>query len=211
MKINLKSQIANLKSNEGFTLVELLASVIVLVAVGSVIAGIITSSLRGSNKTNTIENIRQNGNYALNQISKDIEYALPFDGKNTGLSIDNGTTYATSCPFSALSPTPTPAATAYNVITVESASNKVTKYNCYGSTPLDSVLKANGTSLIDTTPATSISLISCSFTCIQTQATDIPIIKINFAIGPKILNGLVENSSPPVTFETSVTIRNYTK
>ena len=69
-------KIINLKQNKkGFTLIELLASIAVIVVIGSVIAGIIKSSLRGSNKTNTIEAIRQNGNYALSQISKNIEYA----------------------------------------------------------------------------------------------------------------------------------------
>lgn len=204
MITNSKLKMQNAKFNSaGFTLIELLASVIVLVAVGSVIAGIISSSLRGTNKTNTIENIRQNGNYALSQISKDIEYALPFDGKNTGLSND-GITYTTSCPFS-LSPTPTPEATTYSFITVESVSNRVTRYNCT-STP--SVLSANGTSLID---VDSVSLINCSFTCIRSKATDIPIIKINFSIGPKNSNDLVENSNPPIVFETSVTIRNYNR
>jgi len=44
-----KSKVKSQKSklNGGFTLVELLASIIVLVAVGSIIAGIISSSLRG--------------------------------------------------------------------------------------------------------------------------------------------------------------------
>ena len=52
------TKIFNLKSQQkGFTLVELLASIIVLVAVGSVIAGIISSTLRGTNKTNTIERV----------------------------------------------------------------------------------------------------------------------------------------------------------
>lgn len=197
-------------SDEGFTLVELLTSVIVLVAIGSVIAGIITASLRGTNKTNTIENIRQNGNYALGQLSKDIEYALPFDGKNTGLSND-GTAYAVSCPFS-LSPTPVPVATTYTFITLQSANNNITKYKCASTPPALSAegilpIKADA-SLVD---LTSVSLLSCSFSCIQSKATDIPIIKINFSVGPKNSNSLVENSSPPIMFETSVTIRNYKK
>jgi len=195
-----------IRKSKGFTLVELLASVVVLVAVGSVIAGIISSSLRGANKTNTIENIRQNGNYALNQMSKDIKYAQPFDGKNTGLSNNDGVTYDTSCIFS-LNPTPTPS-TPYSVITVKSANNIVTKYNCSGSTTLDSILTANEAPLIDTN---SVSLISCSLSCIQNKPTDIPIIKVSFSIGPKTANGLVENSNPPIVFETSVVMRNYKK
>lgn len=188
---------------KGFTLVELLASVIVLVAVGSVIAGTIASSLRGASKTNTIENIRQNGNYALNQISKNIEYTLPFDGKNTGLSND-GIVYATNCPYS-LGPTPAPLATSYSIIAVESADNVVTRYKCTSS-PAE--LSANGTtSLVD---LTSVSLKSCSFSCIQNKAIDIPVIKIKFEIGPENSNGLAENSGS-IIFETSVTIRNYKK
>jgi len=193
------------KPNKGFTLVELLASIIVLIAVGSVISGIIASILRGSNKTNTIENIRQSGNYVLSQMSKDIEYALPFDGKNTGLSnIASPTLYDTNCAAS-LNPTPTPI-TQYSYITIESANNVITKYNCSGSTSSDSVLKKDGVSLID---LTSISLQSCSLQCVQSKPTDIPIIKISFKIGPINQNKLVENSTPPILFETSVTVKNY--
>ena len=195
--------IINSKFNKGFTLIELLASIIVLIVVGSVITGIISSSLRGSNKANTIENIRQNGNYTLNQMSKDIEYALPFDGKNTGFSNSSTpTAYDTSCLF-ALGPTPTPI-TPYTFITVESASNKITQYNCASSPP---VLTAGGIPLTDST----VSLLSCSFNCIQDKATDAPRIKIRFSIGPKNSNGLMENITTPIVFETSVTLRNYKK
>lgn len=196
--------IAKIRNNEaGFTLIELLASVIVLVAVGSVIAGAISSSLRGTNKTNTIENIRQNGNYALNQMSKNIEYAQPFNGKNTGLSNDNGADaeYEASCANSLL-PTPIPV-TQYKFITVESADNKITQYNCDGST-----LKANNEDLVD---VNSVSLSNCFINCIQNKSTDIPIIKISFNLGPRISNNLVENSSPPIIFETSVMMKNYEK
>lgn len=187
---------------EGFTLVELLASIIVLVAVGSIIAGTISSSLRGANKTNNIENIRQNGNYALNQISKNIEYTLPFDGTNTGLG-NYGVPYEISCQYS-LSPTPAAVTTPYSFITVESAGNKRTQYKCTSS-PAE--LSANGVSLVD---LTSVSLISCSFSCIQNKAIDAPVMKIKFELGPKNSNGLAETSGS-IVFETSVTIRNYKK
>jgi type II secretory pathway pseudopilin PulG len=205
----------NVRTNEGFTLVELLASVIVLVAIGSVIAGIISSSLRGANKTNTIENIRQNGNYALAQISKDIEYALPFDGKKTGLIRKNSEdedVYDTSC-ILALSPTPIPV-TQYSAIAVESpikitgvvgSPRKIIRYDCNGS-----VFAANYIPLIDTTETTSISLKNCSIACTQYKATDVPIIKISFSIEPKNLSILSENNAQSsITFETSVVLRNY--
>jgi type II secretory pathway pseudopilin PulG len=188
----------------GFTLIELLVSIVVMIAVGTIIAGIVSSSLRGTNKTNTIENIRQNGNYVLNQISKNIEYAQLLDGKNTGLSNDDGETYDVNCKDS-LNPTPTPE-TAYDLISVQTSDNALIKYKCDVSNPLVPVLTANGTSLIDDS---LVSLRSCSFKCVQSKPTEIPMIKISFSLGSKNSNKMVENSTPPVTFETSVILRNY--
>lgn len=204
MKLNLKSHPdsigTNLKYNRGFTLVELLSSILILVAAGSVIAGIVTSSLRGANKTNTIENIRQSGNYTLSLVSKNIEYAQVFNGLST-----DGTTYVTSCPFS-LSPTPVPVTTNYKFIKVTPPKGPAITYNCTSSVPL--TITQNGESLVNTN---SMSLTECTIACIQTRATSIPIIKVSFKLGPKNPSGLVENTTPPILFETSVTIRNYKK
>ncbi len=197
MKKNLEFRIQSSELDRGFTLVELLASIIVFVAVGSIVAGIVTSSLRGTNKTNVIENIRQSGNYTLAQVSKNIKYAQTFNG----LSAD-GVTYIMSCPFSA-SPTPAPVTTAYNFIKVTPLNRSPIVYNCAVS-PL--TFTANGASLIDTN---TISLTECTIVCVQTKATDVPIVKVGFKLGPKNPSGLVESSSPPILFETSVTIRNY--
>jgi type II secretory pathway pseudopilin PulG len=188
------------KLSKGFTLVEILASVIVLFAVGSIIAGIISSSLRGANKTNTIENLRQNGNYALNQISKDIQYAQSFDGETTGFSNNNGETYSIFCPVSP-GPTPVPFLTTYKLISIQSA-NGIRKYFCDSRE-----LLVDGNSLID---LSQIKILDCSFTCIQSKSTDVPIIKIKFELAPSNTNGLVENSGS-IVFETSVTLRNYGK
>ena len=190
----------NFKSNEGFTLVELLASIVVLVAVGSVVAGIITASLRGANKTNVMENIRENGNYALTQISRSIEYAQVFNGLS-----DNGEDYTMNCPFSA-SPTPSPVETQYSFIKVTSSNDNATEYGCTVSAP--ATITSNGASLINTS---SIVMTDCVIACVQTRATDIPVVKIGFKLGPKDPTGIAETSSPPILFETSITIRNYKK
>jgi hypothetical protein len=76
-------------------------------------------------------------------------------------------------------------------------------YNCTSSPP---TITANGTPLID---INVVSLVSCTLSCIQTRSTDVPIIKMGFTLGPKNANNLVENSTPPILFEPSVTIRNY--
>lgn len=194
-----KSQIA--KSQKGFTLVELLASVIVLVAVGSIIAGIVTSSLRGAKKTNTIENIRQNGNYTLSQMSKAIEYAQVFSGLSDG-AIDATTgekTYVASC--FVISPTPAPLV---KFIKVAPLNGKPTIYNCDDSTLTIATL--NGT--ITPTPIplideTSLSVTGCMISCTQNRATDTPLIGISFSVSPK------SGSTEKIPFETSVTVRNY--
>jgi len=189
-----------LKSGAGFTLVELLASIIVFVAVGSVVAGIVTSSLRGVNKTNVIENIRQSGNYTLAQISRNIEYAAAFGGLS-----NDGVDYVMSCPSSE-APTPAPVVTQYRFIKITPLDRSPVIYNCGGSTLTITTL--SGT--IPFIDRDAFSFTDCKFICTQTRSTDTPIIGISFSLGPKD-KGLVENSSPPVLFQTSVTIRNYKK
>ncbi|MDP2638275.1 MAG: hypothetical protein Q8P26_04405 [Candidatus Levybacteria bacterium] len=202
MKIsNFKFLISNLRQGSGgFTLVEILVSVVVLVAVGAIVGGMVASSLRGTNKTTNIENIRQNGNYALNQIAKNIEYSQIFNGVS-----DDGENYVTSCPFS-VDPTPVPVTTSYSFIKVTPLNSDPITYSCTSSVPF--TIMANGVSLIDTE---SLSLTDCSLACIQTRVTDMPIIKIGFRLGAKNANGLLESSTPSILFQTSVIIRNYKK
>ena len=200
MNQELRIKKKNVKCQKGFTLVELLAAIVVVVAVGTVISGIVTSSLRGTNKTNITESIRQNGNYAITRISKDIEYAQAFNG----LSRDNST-YTTSCPYS-VDPTPSPITTPYAYLKLTSVDNKSVVYMCDNSTP--ATFKLNNDSLIDTN---SISVKSCAITCIQKNLTDVPIIRISLTLGPKNPSNLLEGSTPDILFETSVTIRNYRK
>jgi len=194
-------KIINLEQNKkGFTLIELLAAIAVMAVVGSVVAGIITSSLRASNKANTIETIRQNGNYTLSQISKNIEYAQFFNGLRK-----DGDTYVTSCLYS----TPTPPAlpsvvkTSYNYIKITPFNSDPIEYECTDS---PTTFTVNGSNIFD---PNSVTLKACSITCTQTNETDVPIIGISFTLGPQNQNGLVENSTPPITFQTSVTMRNY--
>jgi prepilin-type N-terminal cleavage/methylation domain-containing protein len=187
-------QIYNFRLNQsGFTLIELLTSIAILAVVGTIVTSVLTSSLRGSNKTTVVENIRQNGDYALSQISKDITYAQPFDGNNTGFNCDNANNPAclTSCPSSPVTDT-----------TIQSSSGILIKYYCSGAT-----LTANSTPIISSSAA---SLTSCSFTCAQTATT--PIIGISFTLLPQGATGLAENNiNSAINFTTSVTMRNYRK
>lgn len=201
--INHYSLIINRKSG-GFTLIELLVLIVVLSAVGSIVIGIITFSIRGTNKTNTIENIRQSGNYAISQMSKTIEYAQSFEGLST-----DGIIYDKVCPVGAVPPT----TTSYNRIKITPFNNPPIEYACndLGGGNIFS-LTSNGTSLIDTvTAGAEIKMTSCSFKCTVSNAVDVPIISVSFSIEPATTSTLVEKVATPITFETSVTMRNYQK
>ena len=210
MIVKIKNQKSKIKKNErGFSLIELLVSIAVLVAIGSIVTNVITSSLRGSNKANNIENIRRNGNYALEQITKNIEYAQTFDGLST-----DGSTYVANCPFSTPTPpaSPSPVKTTYNYIKVTPLDSNPLVYECIPPVAPSTVptFTVNDTvNEVDIIDPSSVNLTDCSISCTQTNATDVPIIGISFTLQQKNSNSLAENSSPPIKFETSITMRNY--
>ena len=62
-------------SNKAFTLIELLVVIAIFLAVSVVAGQTLFSSLRGSDKTTTLDQVRQNGNYAMNVMTKTIRNA----------------------------------------------------------------------------------------------------------------------------------------
>lgn len=78
----------------GFTLIELLVVMFVILTVGAVVSAILVSSLRGTSKTNTIDIVRRNGNSAISQMGKMIQYAQNFDGVST-----DGVNYTADCSY----------------------------------------------------------------------------------------------------------------
>lgn len=191
----MKFSIFNLQfsiSQEGFTLVELLAVMMVIGVVGSVVGAILISTLVGTNKTNTLDNVRQNGNYALLQISKEIEFSRNFYGVST-----NGISYITDCTVPAVSPTPAP--TQYGFVKIMSANGQTVVFSCSGST-----ISSNSASLIDTS---SVKTTSCYFTCSQNNPVLPPTVGINFTLSSVKAGSFVENNTS-ASFSTSVTLRN---
>jgi prepilin-type N-terminal cleavage/methylation domain-containing protein len=187
--------ISKIKNNKsGFTLPEILASVAVLVVIGSIASGIITSVLRGAGKVNNTEDIRQIGNYALAQISRNIGYAGVFNGLKT-----QATSYTTNCP--------SPATTSYDYIKVTLNDKSVMEYKCI-STASPPIFTVNGVDVFDT--VNSVDLKSCSLTCTRNNDSDVPMIKINFTLAPKNSSTDVEKSKS-ISFSSSVTIRNFEK
>jgi type II secretory pathway pseudopilin PulG len=144
MKINNKN---------GYTLVELLAVIFILVAVGTIIASILTSVLRTSNKSANTENVRRNGNYAISQMSKMITYAQKLEGVST-----DGIQYYTDC-------VSLPTATKYKYLKIESFDGGITTFACANSQIASQSSSGSLDYLVDPTMYAS-----CYFNCSQESA-----------------------------------------
>lgn len=167
--------------NEGFTLIEVLAAITVLVVIGTIVGSIFLSSVKGTTRATTLSVARQNGAYALSQIEKTIRNAQAI----------------TSSP-NPCAPIPTPASS----ITILGVDNTTTAFACTGST-----LTSNGGSLIDTS---SLAVASCSFSCIQSSSADYPTITTQFTITQVRPNSFFEQKAS-IPFQTSVTLRNLSR
>ena len=189
---NSKLKIQNLQG--GYTLIELLAVITIVVVVGTIVAGILISSLRGGSKSNVLDNVRQNGNYAVTQMSKMIIYAQSFNG----VSRDGGLSYTTNC-TQVIPSSPAPTPTAYQYVKITSFDGGQTIFSCNSLT-----IASNGASMIDTS---TVSLVLCSFTCTQNNFGQAPTIGINLTLKQSTLSSFAEKQAT-IPFQTSVTIRN---
>ena len=194
-----KNILSRMRCNRGFTLVEMLAVIAIIVTVGTIILAIVTNSLSGSGKSDAISQIRQNGSYALAQMTRVITYSKSFSGVSS-----DGQNYANGCLVSQTDPTPTPVP--YSSIRVTSFDGGVTTYTCEinGNADLDTISSTSATlqkaSLLD---VNNVTLTECHFTCEQVNLSDQPRIGIVFTLTSKKSPGT--NS----TFQTTVIPRNF--
>ena len=170
---------------KGYTLIELLAVISILVILTGIISGIIYSTLRGGSKTRITTEVTQNGTYAIGVISNIL---APSRGvtKVGGVEINDCTTVQTG-----------------SSITVKSIDGGETTFACSGTN-----ISSNSVSLINTNQV-QIQPGSCSFSCQQksTDAYSIPVVSVKFTIEDKNA-ALFENKSSSL-FKTSVSLRNY--
>ncbi len=179
------------KTSFGYTLIELLVVMGVMLTVGLIVVSILVSSLRGLNKASTIETVRQNGNYAILQISRMIEFAQSFGG----VSSDGIAPYAITCPQT--SPTPT-----YKYLKITSFDSFQTIFSCdLGK------IASNGASFINTT---DVSISNCYFTCTRQNLSQSPAVGINFTLSQQSTSNFFEKKAS-ILFSTSVVIRNLNK
>src|SRR3989344_6009381 len=125
----------------GFTLIELMVVLSVFMVVGVVILNTILIVRRETVKTNTINNVRQNGSFALSQISKTVRNAKKFDGVST-----DGTAFVSNCMGGA---------SAYKAVKITTFNDESIIFSCDANT-----ISSNSVSLINTN---LIRMSSCSF------------------------------------------------
>lgn len=201
----------------GFTIIELLVVMIVLFAIGTTIGSTIVSTLRGSDKTNTLADVRQNGDYAISQMVKIIRNSIVVTQLD-GLPL-NTDPLTGNCLQLPPVPTPTvaPGYRPYKSVTVSDAYGVSWRFECKdvaGATPAN--ITINGNPLLNTNQVhliysdTGVPSNSCYFACTY-RGKSKPTITMNFELDEKNQNKAFAEktaSAKPILFQTTVTLRN---
>lgn len=181
----MKNTLGKQLSRKGFTLVELLVVIGVFSITGTIVVLILFATIRASKKTSIQIILKQNGNAAISQITKNVRYAKSME-------------YPSDCnpPFGFGS----------SFITVRSISNNaLITFSCDGGA--SPTIASNGASLVDTS---TVEVSSCSFYCSQASENDPPVINFGFSLSAKNSSGAIE-SAGIIPFRTSVIMRNLGK
>ncbi|MBI2031002.1 MAG: prepilin-type N-terminal cleavage/methylation domain-containing protein [Candidatus Levybacteria bacterium] len=188
------------KKQSGFTLFELLVVILLVAVVGGASTVILVSALRGSDRTNSINKIRANGNYAVTQMIKMIKYARSFDGVSNADYHSDPDAWQFEC-----SPTK-------RSLRITSFDGGTTTFDCKAATPspvTDGEISSNSaaltSSLID---PSGIRVDSCSISCSRSGPNNPYIITIDFVLSAKSSSSFYEKQTS-IPFHGSVATRNY--
>lgn len=196
---------------EGYTIIELLAVISILVVMSGIIVSILYSTLRGSSKTKITSEVTQNGSYVLSVVNKtinDSRSVTMIGALNVGDVIN--TNDVQDCKNKL---------TSTNSITLKRLDGTKTRFAC-GNVGVD------GSNIyaitINTDPsgvgaerplinANSVAVEenSCSFTCDQSSGDlyAYPIVGVKFKLKDK--GATVAESQGSQVFQTSVSLNNY--
>jgi len=188
------------KTGKGYTLIELLAVIMVLMAVGTIITVILVIALRGGSRSETVNSVRQSGDSAISQMSKMIAYASNFDQiiDTSGKPYKN---CITSVPLK------------YSSVTITSFDGGLTTFSCDSSQQAIASQSADSATPIYLTDTNTTVVVanSCYFTCTQNSESVSPIIGIYFDLSTKSqvagITPFVEKSTT-IHFETMVALKN---
>lgn len=178
------------REQAGYTLIELVIVIMVMLVVGGIIVGILYSAIRGTTKARVNNNISQNGNYATAIMTNFIANATDL------LEVTDpfGNVF-TSCVSDGVNPVDGVS------VTIQNYDGGVTTFACENG-----YISSNSASLTDRNEVEVIQD-TCRMLCMQTSLYSPPRIDISFEIQNK--NAADNVTSGKTLFETSVTLRNY--
>jgi prepilin-type N-terminal cleavage/methylation domain-containing protein len=173
----------NLKQETGFTLVEILVVILIFGLIGTVVSATFFTSLKGASRTETVKDVKQNGDYALSVMEQNLRNAETIRTACTG----NQSTQIQFTP---------------------QGSSVITTYNCTGA-PFR-ISEQIGTDPATFLTNTSVTLGSCSitnlsFTCTSGSDGKPQDIIIQFTLSDVAGSGIGSTSQ---TFRTQVSLRN---
>lgn len=182
----------------GYTLIELLVVLAIFAVLGSVIIATLFTSLRGANKTNTLVSVKQNGDYAISQMTKILRGAARINYANGCIThIDPNL------------PTPSPVPTGMiSTVVITGLDGGVTALKCSYSS--GGFIASNSSQLVNTG---EVDVTACSMSCSQPTLVDNPVFTIQFTLAKKTTSNFFENQinnggTNGITFQTSVVMRN---
>lgn len=178
-------------SPRGFTLIEVLIVMLVLVTVGSIILSIFVIALTGAAKTRNQQIVRENGNFAISQITRQIQYAKGFNYVQIGSDVSG--TRLLECTEGA--------DTEFSAVSVVSFDESDTIFACMNIPDTDSMtIASQGASLIN---VNKVEVKECYFTCQQSTLAESPTIGVYMELAP------INSKTNPIIFDASIVPRNF--
>ncbi len=165
---------------QGFSLIEVLIAMGILVTVGSVAMVVFFTTLRGATKSDVIREVKQNGEYAISAMETMIRSSQSVESIGSGCSSSNGCLGSGSC-IKILNPD--------NQYTVFSLSG--TQIASTGGNLTNNKVRASG----------------LSFTCSQPPGAP-PIVTVSFTLTQATSTTRVEEQAS-IPFKTTISLRNY--
>lgn len=189
--------------NSGYTLIELVIVMGLLVIVGGLITGILSTALRGSTKTRVKNDLAQNGNYAMSLMTDLLNNSKNFNYINTLPEL-------IPTPYPILDCSLKPSGKAISFTGFDGGTSTLicddtaSTISSHSATSDGTVYKT--TSLLD---ESQVKLVpgTCSFSCNQTDVYSSPRIDITFQL--QNLAGATVETKGSTSFSTSVSVRNF--
>ncbi len=174
-----------LRVNQGYTFVELLVVTSVFLVIMGTVGGLFFSSLRGTTKVTLTNEAKQNGDFAINILERNVKDARSIVNAET--VCDNSNTKVAT-------------------MDVIASDGSAASLNC-------PALGTNGSISLNSEVLTStkVSVSDCYFICSRATPNSPPLVKIHFTIGQALSNPSVTlrpDQKVSIDYETSVQIRN---